>query len=604
MSTRFKRWLLIFLWAWSGTLLATEVTVTRVPLKPLSAMYKIDLRTQAVQFLPFTVVGGEELIITVMSGDNLALELHLPDGTLIDEANAASHNIHFETVHPESWMEQAMISPVDSHLFVIKQPNPGQYELQVDGTNATKLEEIPIRIETMGSPIRTGLVVHKPTVVPGENITFSVLLFEQDQPIIGATVEGKVLDAKNRTEIATLTFADDGQNADRRTNDGSYAALYKAPQQGGGYLIAINIAGTTSTGQAFEATEGGSIRVEPPNIELTGVYQEQAVDADNDGYIDYVRFEFEYTGPRSAETYYVSLFLKAENGEEVEVSSGPIPDLTQPLAVKFPAEDMKKLQMDGPYQISRVEVSTESRLALGIGYWDNLGQTAAYRLADLERRNTLLLPLRSDRGVDVDGDGLFDWLEVVFRVDVLLSGYYGLSADLDDKTGVELDSGHITSIYLARGAHDIPLAFSGEKIGRSGQDGPYIINNVLAYPLVKSERTTSTWVRDEFGSTQSYTCLQFSGCSGDVNTLFQQLFNQLEALNLNQGLKNSLRVKLKGAQAALDKKQKKEVRKNALGKLDAFINELVAQREKTIPPAEADMLIEGAESLSDMLRNQ
>jgi len=314
--------------------------------------------------------------------------------------------------------------------------------------------------------------------------------------------------------------------------------------------------------------------------------------------IDYIRFEFEYMGPRSAETHYIGLSLRAENGEEIEVNSGAISDSTQPLVVKFPAEELKKLQMDGPYQLTRVEVNTESYPFLG--HRDNLGRTAAYRLADLERRNTLLLPLRSDRGVDIDGDGLFDWLEVVFGIDVLISGNYGISAYLK-KENVGTTGFAFTSVdtYLSRGENEVTIAFSGEEIGRFSQDGPYKVWSVLVYP--RFERRYCSAVADDFAVTQLYTCSQFSGCVRDVNILFQRLLSQLEAVDLNEGLKNSLRVKLQGARVALDKNKKEGVKKNALMKLGAFINEVLAQREKAISAAEASMLIEGGKALLDML---
>lgn len=597
MNIKYCKWLLVFLWTWNGTLLADTVGH---PLKPLSAMYQVDLRTQPIQHVTFPVIGGEDLTITVMSGDNLTLKLRLPDGTLIDQTNAGAHNIHFEKVYPKNFMERALISPVDSQIFVIEQPTAGQYELRIDGTAAVKATEIAVRVMTTGTPIRTGLAVSKTSVTPGERISLTLLLFEQSQPITNAVIEGKITDV-NQVEIAPLTFADDGQGADNQAGDGAYSVSYEVPQQGGSYFIAINIAGTTSSGQPFEATEGGNIIVKPPNIKLTGVYQEQAVDEDNDGYIDYIRFEFEYTGPRSTETYYVDLTLKAENGGEVSVNSRAIPDSTQPLAVKFPAEELKKLQMDGPYQLSRVEVSTDSYPFLG--HWDNLGQTAAYRLADLERRNTLLLPLRSDRGVDVDGDGLFDWLEVVFGVDVLISGNYGISANLK-KENVGTTGFAFTGIdtYLSRGENEVTIAFSGEEIGRFGQDGPYKVWSVLVYP--RFERKHCSAVADDFAVTQFYTCSQFSSCVRDVNILFQRLLSQLETVAINKGLKNSLRVKLKGAQVALDKNKKEEIKKNALMKLRAFTHEVRTQREKAISAAEADMLIKGGNAILDMLEQE
>jgi len=88
-------------------------------------------------------------------------------------------------------------------------------------------------------------------------------------------------------EEASLSFIDNGQGSDARANDGLYSVSYE-PAQTGGYLITANLQGTTSQGLPFEANEGGRLVVNPPEVKLNGVFHDQGVDEDGDGYFDLV----------------------------------------------------------------------------------------------------------------------------------------------------------------------------------------------------------------------------------------------------------------------------------------------------------------------------
>ena len=381
-------------------------------------------------------------------------------------------------------------------------------------------------------------------------------------------------------------------------------------------MISVNIQGTTSEGRPFDAIEGGRLVVNPPDINLTGTYRDQGVDEDGDGYFDYIRFEFDTQGPHSSGTYYLMLTLEAPNGKWIK-EDGRTSEPTEPITVNVLAEDIKKLGMDGPYSLAHIILEHDNRT---ISRLENLGHSAAYRLDRLERRNTLIFPLSADRGIDIDGDGLFDGLEVVFGVDVLLNGYYEGSADLDDQQKNQLDSAYTGKIYLQRGFHNLTVTFSGEKIGQSGQNGPYVLNNVLVYPYFEAESSTSTLVA-ELGNTQHYTCSQFAGCQIDANALLERLISQFDAIALKHGLKkgliNSLRVKLLGAKRALEKNQK-NAKKVASLKVGAFISEVNAQADrplsggenephdhgkggKAIPAVNADLLIDAGRVLIEMI---
>ena len=77
----------------------------------------------------------------------------------------------------------------------------------------------------------------------------------------------------------------------------------------------------------------------------------------------------------------------------------------------------------------------------------------------------------------------------------------------------------------------------------------------------------------------------------------QQLIDKIVALELPAGIENSLVSKLENAIDSIQKAQEKA----AVNKLEAFINEVEAQRGKKIPEADADALIALAQAIIDLL---
>ena len=75
-----------------------------------------------------------------------------------------------------------------------------------------------------------------------------------------------------------------------------------------------------------------------------------------------------------------------------------------------------------------------------------------------------------------------------------------------------------------------------------------------------------------------------------VSTAVVNLIALVESFNLQQGLENSLDTKLANLQAALDASNAGQ-RQNAINLLQAFLNEVEAQRGKKLTDEQADMLV-------------
>jgi hypothetical protein len=77
----------------------------------------------------------------------------------------------------------------------------------------------------------------------------------------------------------------------------------------------------------------------------------------------------------------------------------------------------------------------------------------------------------------------------------------------------------------------------------------------------------------------------------------EELIDDVEKLNLHGGTEKSLTKKLENAIKSLEKGEIEA----AIGKLNAFINEVEAQRGKKIDEADADALIAAAQAIIDEL---
>jgi len=83
----------------------------------------------------------------------------------------------------------------------------------------------------------------------------------------------------------------------------------------------------------------------------------------------------------------------------------------------------------------------------------------------------------TDRGVDTDGNGLFDSLEVSAQAQIGQAGTYGLVAEL--YKGTTFTGSARVEAELTAGSRSLVLMFSAEDIIIAGLDGPYTVRNVM-----------------------------------------------------------------------------------------------------------------------------
>jgi len=145
------------------------------------------------------------------------------------------------------------------------------------------------------------------------------------------------------------------------------------------------------------------------------------------------------------------------------------------IPLRFNGIDIHANGVNGPYRVM-ITLSASGREMFELDRIENAHTTKAYTLSQFEGSQVRLGNSYSDAGVDTNGDGIFEYLQVDAGLTVVNSGTYRVSAALE-KEGEAITSA-FTTVFLDSGATTVPLLFDGNTIGASGLAGPYRVKGV------------------------------------------------------------------------------------------------------------------------------
>jgi surface-anchored protein len=106
----------------------------------------------------------------------------------------------------------------------------------------------------------------------------------------------------------------------------------------------------------------------------------------------------------------------------------------------------------------------------------------------------------ADRGLDDNGDGYYDILEVEVFINVSTSGLFYISSVLLDQAGSISIDVNSTSVTLADGLNSVNITFKGVTIYNAAIDGPYNVSLVLLDEL-STEIDTDTHITGAYNYT-------------------------------------------------------------------------------------------------------
>ena len=168
-------------------------------------------------------------------------------------------------------------------------------------------------------------------------------------------------------------------------------------------------------------------------------------------------------------------------------------DGTQTVRMAFAGTDIARSGIDGPYRVhARLSIGGLPYMTLRpIGDWGGPVvewnyTTKAYAASQFEQpvRPATFTGGHADFAVDLDADGLADFLELRADVHVNLAGHYSLSGYLSKGAGTDVVR-FIASAYrdfdLATTDTSVVLRFRGDQILQAGVDGPWDFSLALYY---------------------------------------------------------------------------------------------------------------------------
>lgn len=150
----------------------------------------------------------------------------------------------------------------------------------------------------------------------------------------------------------------------------------------------------------------------------------------------------------------------------------------KPVQLYFAGTRIYGNQRNGPFILGGLTVMDKNNQL--VSALASAFNTPAYNYLDFEAPFAVFSDNISDRGVDYNGDGLYDSLEVNVGLDLEKSGNYTWIADLYSTDNMVLTSAS-GSAMLTGGDQSIILRFSGLDISGSQQSGAYHLKSLSLY---------------------------------------------------------------------------------------------------------------------------
>ncbi|XXY45100.1 CARDB domain-containing protein [Sorangium sp. So ce269] len=212
---------------------------------------------------------------------------------------------------------------------------------------------------------------------------------------------------------------------------------------------------------------------------LTGAVTDEALELTGDGRRDVLRFHVGVDAA-VAGNYRLSGRLLGPGGADIAhvaqsvwLSAG-----AATLDLDVAGARINVSRLDGPYTLTDLSLHYT-----GVPSWPQVAHLqAAHTTGPYEHESfapgaARLTGAGSDRGVDLDGDALFDQLEVLLTVEVSEPGSYRLDANLHDAGDVSIQRVQSQTLWLGAGTHPVALRFTGGRIRGHGDASPYRVRH-------------------------------------------------------------------------------------------------------------------------------
>lgn len=504
------RWLLAA-GVWAGALGAA--------LAPPAAAQPLALtanQTQVARLAPGTATGA--LVFAVDSRARMVLidiastlaglvsTVQLPNGTVVTESNVIALGGNF--LRTDNTLSSGpLLFPFSSGgkhaVFRLPIATPGNLTVRFAAPGLLT-EDAPVIVQVSSdSTLASKLFFTENRVVAGRPTVLAAALLDGSSPIAGATVRAQILAANG--PLTTVVLTDDGGPADGTAGDGIYSGFFTPPAPGR-YRALAELSGSVG-GLPFIRQSATEIDVVRYTASLGDSLQARGIDLNANGALDQIALD----APASIlqpGNYRLFVHLGTTNGKKAVASGDRVLAAGAQTATALVAtQDLVAQGLGkGPYSIDLVELMyLDNGNAIPADRKVNLGQIANFQFSAFERPALALTGVSSDRGVDTNGNGLFEQLRVQVQIDALAAGSVQFSGRLTDIFGSQLDL-YAGAASLVAGLNTIEFVFSGNKIGGAGVSGPYAVDSLLMFGGGRSLSSSAPVAR-----TQAYAYTQFDG---------------------------------------------------------------------------------------------
>lgn len=220
---------------------------------------------------------------------------------------------------------------------------------------------------------------------------------------------------------------------------------------------------------------------------FTDIYSDYGIDTNSNGLYEYLTIEVGVNVNTPGEYKIFGSLYDSGGGWMMSPGASNTTYLNignQIVKLDFDGWKIYKLGANGSYKLSNLYLYDEQYTSLD--YKSNPYNTTTYNYTEFEKPPAQFYPPHSDYGLDVDGNGYYDYLVIEVGVNVyspgeyhisgqLISGYYGYVAQESNST------------YLDIGVNTVQLKLNGQVINYKEKDGPYKVR--LSLDIVKSSET-------------------------------------------------------------------------------------------------------------------
>jgi len=206
--------------------------------------------------------------------------------------------------------------------------------------------------------------------------------------------------------------------------------------------------------------------------EIDGNYSDEGVDLNQNSLFDYLRISTDLNISRNG-TYSIIARLNDSADEEVAFVND-IYSLSVGIVsvnIDFDGLTINRHQIDGPYMLTLTLYDDEG---FELDSEVDVYQTAAYSYTDFEGQQGTLAGNFSDLGIDSNGDGIFEVLNIIVGVITNTEGNFTVEGFLCDQENNSIASASAFA-HLLMGNNTIVLSFNGTEIAYSKRTGPYLL---------------------------------------------------------------------------------------------------------------------------------